>query len=132
MKKFRRSLFILSTALSVVLILRAGSAQSTAAERPIVGDWEGTLNPGAQPKKRIVVHIAVAQDGTLSGTIDYPDDDSSGIPITAITSKRGALHFESETSMVVYEGNMSQDKSGISGTWKQGGKALDLTLKRTP
>jgi hypothetical protein len=34
--------------------------------------------------------------------------------------------------MVVYEGNMSQDKSGISGTWKQGGKALDLTLKRTP
>jgi len=36
---------------------------------PIIGNWEGTLDPGAQPKKRIVVHIAAAQDGSLSGTI---------------------------------------------------------------
>jgi len=37
----------------------------------------GTLDPGAQPKKRIVVHISAAQDGSLSGTIDYPDQDTS-------------------------------------------------------
>lgn len=130
MKIFRRALF-LSAALSFMLVLPMGSAQSIA-QRPIVGDWEGTLNPGAQPKKRIVVHIAAAQDGTLSGTIDYPDDESSGIPITAITAKQGVLHFESQTSLVVYDGNMSQDKSEIAGTWKQGGKGLDLTLRRTP
>ena len=32
----------------------------------IVGSWEGTLDPGAQPKKQIAVHIAVAQDGDLT------------------------------------------------------------------
>ena len=41
-----------------------------AAEPPIVGAWEGTLDPGAQPKKRILVHISTEGDGSLSGTID--------------------------------------------------------------
>jgi hypothetical protein len=50
----------------------------------IVGNWEGTLDPGAQPKKRIVVHITAASDGSLSGTIDYPDESASGALITAI------------------------------------------------
>jgi hypothetical protein len=49
-----------------------------ADAKPIAGDWEGTLDPGAQGKKRIVVHISAAQDGTLSGTIDYPDQETSG------------------------------------------------------
>src|ERR1035437_10302719 len=50
-----------------------------AAEPPIVGAWEGTLDPGAQPKKRILVHISTEGDGSLRGTIDYPDKDTSEI-----------------------------------------------------
>ena len=95
---------------------------------PIIGDWEGTLNPGAQPKKQIVVHIAVAQDGTLSGTIDYPDQDISGVQITAISYKAGALHFESNQG--VYDGTVNKDSSEITGAWKQGGAPLSLILKR--
>ena len=46
-------------------------APTMAADaKPIAGDWEGTLDPGAQGKKRILVHISAALDGTLSGTID--------------------------------------------------------------
>ena len=57
--------------------LRVVPALTMATDaQPIVGDWEGTLDPGAQPKKRIVVHITAAQDGSLSGTIDYPDQDT--------------------------------------------------------
>jgi spermidine/putrescine-binding protein len=55
--------------LGVVLILTLGMmpAPTTAADATlIVGSWEGTLDPGAQPKKQIVVHIAVAQDGALT------------------------------------------------------------------
>jgi len=100
--------------------------------RSIVGDWSGTLDPGAQPKKQIVVHISAAQDGTLSGTIDYPDQDTSGIQITGITYKKSILHFESIPSLTVYDGTMSWDKSTITGTIKQAGASLDLVLKRTP
>ena len=98
---------------------------------PIVANWEGTLDPGAQPKKRIVVHISAAQDGSLSGMIDYPDQDTSGIQITAITYKEPTLHFECSSIQSSYDGTMNKDSSEITGTWKQGA-ALSLILKRTP
>lgn len=99
---------------------------------PIVADWEGTLDPGAKPKQRVVVHITAAEDGTLSGAIDYPDQSASGIPITAITFKAAVLHFESSSNLCVFDGTMSKDSSEITGTWKQGGATLSLTLKRAP
>jgi hypothetical protein len=112
-------------ALSVPAVIKA------ADPSPIVGSWEGTLDPGAQAKKRIIVHIAAAQDGSLSGTIDFPDQDVSGTLITAITYKAPTLHFESSSSLVVYDGTMSKDNSQLTGTWRQGGAPVSLVLKRT-
>jgi hypothetical protein len=98
---------------------------------PIVGTWEGTVDPGVQAKKRIVVHITAGQDGILTGTIDYPDQDTSGILMTAITFQQGVLHFESSSTLVTYTGSMSKDRSEIDGTWTQGESKLTLNLKRT-
>jgi hypothetical protein len=118
------------------LALMLGSALApvlTMADDPprIVGTWEGVLDPGAQPKKHIVVHISAEQDGSLSGTIDYPDQDVSGIQITAITYKAHNLHFESTPNLSSYDGTLNKDDSEIVGTWKQGGTPVSLTLKRT-
>ena len=133
MKKSRVSSFVLCVGLALLLGLRIVPSRAMAADTPpIVGNWEGTLDPGAQPKKRIVVHISAAQDGSLSGTIDYPDQDTSGIQITAITYKEPTLHFESSPNLSVFEGTMNKDNSEITGTWKQGGSGLSLILKRTP
>jgi hypothetical protein len=126
-----------SVALCLGFIMIAGlwivPSRATAADTtsPIVGTWEGALDPGAQPKKRIVLHITVGQDGVLSGTIDYPDQDTSGILITAITYKQGTLHVESTSTLVTYDGTMSKDSSEIAGVWIQGGAKLNLNLKRT-
>ena len=103
-----------------------------AAEPPIVGVWEGTLDPGAQAKKRILVHISTEADGSLNGTIDYPDQSVSGIGITAITYQEPTLHFESSSMQVSYDGAMNKDNSEITGTWKQAGATLNLILKRVP
>ena len=103
-----------------------------AAEPSIVGAWEGTLDPGAQAKKRILVHISAAGDGSLNGTIDYPDQSVSGIGITAITYQEPTLHFESSSMQASYDGAMNKDNSELKGTWKQGGATLNLILKRVP
>jgi hypothetical protein len=118
----------------VIAGLWIAPARTMAADTtsPIVGAWEGTLDPGAQPKKRIVLHITVGQDGILSGTIDYPDQDTSGILITAITYKQGVLHLESSSTLVVYDGAMNKDNSEIAGVWTQGAAKLNLNFKRTP
>ena len=118
--------FVLIVGLGIVPTMMA------ADPSPIVGNWEGTLDPGAQPKKRIVVHIAAAQDGSLSGTIDYPDESASGALLTAINYKEPALHFESNSGQISYDGTMNKENSAIAGTWKQGASPLRLTLKKIP
>ena len=124
----------LQLCLGLILLIGWAVPAITLAEDtlPIVGNWEGTLDPGAQPKKRLLVHISSAQDGTLSGTIDYPDQGTSGILISAITYKEPSLHFESNQVQGLYDGTMSKDKSEITGSWKEAGASLNLILKRTP
>jgi hypothetical protein len=102
-----------------------------AQDAPPVGEWTGTLNPGGQAKKHVVVHISAEQDGSLRGTIDYPDQDVSGIEISAITYSKSTLHFESTPGLCAYDGTMDKDGSQITGAWKEGGTSLNLVLKRT-
>jgi hypothetical protein len=132
LKKLRVSSFSLFLGLSLTVGMGIAPIPVRAADpQPIIGVWEGTLDPGAQPKKQIVVHISAAQDGSLSGTIDYPDQDISGTPITAITYKEPTLHFESSPSQSVCDGTMNKTNSEITGTFKQAGASLNLVLKRT-
>src|ERR1700686_4669391 len=132
MKKPRASSFALCLGLALICGVGLLPGRTMASDTPIVGNWEGTLDPGAQPKKRIVVHIAAAQDGSLSGTIDYPDESASGALITAISYKEPALHFESNSGQISYDGTLNKENSEIGGTWKQGASPLRLTLKKTP
>jgi hypothetical protein len=133
MKKSGVPSFALCLGSALMLVLSVLPALSTAQDtKSIIGDWSGALNPGAQAKKRVIVHISAAQDGSLSGAIDYPDQDVSGIQITAITYRQSTLHFESTPSLTVYDGTMSKDNTTITGTWKQGGESINLVLKQTP
>jgi hypothetical protein len=132
-----RTLFALSVCFLLILGLwmiglRIVPSVLAADPSPIIGNWEGTLDPGAQPKKRVVVHITATPDGILSGTIDYPDESVSGVLITAIQYKEPALHFENSSGEVSFDGTMNKENSEIAGMWKQGAAPLSLTLKKVP
>lgn len=131
MKKGRATWFTLCLVSAWMLgwmIVPANAADAQV----VVGNWEGTLDPGAQPKKRILIHITADQDGSLRGTIDYPDENASGIVVTAITYKDLALHVESSQIQSSYDGHMNRNSSGFNGVWKQGSTGLSLVLTRTP
>ena len=130
MREPRDSSFALYVGLALMLAFIIVPRLAAQDASP-VGEWTGTLNPGGQAKKHVVVHISAEQDGSLRGTIDYPDQDVSGIEISAITYSKSTLHFESTPGLCAYDGTMDKDGSQITGAWKEGGTSLNLVLKRT-
>ena len=102
--------------------------QDTSASG-IEGIWEGKLKvPGTE--LRIVFNISKNSDGTLTATLDSPDQGATGIPVEEVIFKDNILHLEVKSAGGVFEGKVSEDFLVIEGDWKQSGQALPLTINR--
>src|SRR5271165_6055841 len=105
--------------LTLTLLALASLAPLCRAEQQIAGDWRGTLSAGGA-EFRLVLHISAAQDGTLTATLDSPDQGAGGIPASAVAFKDSKLSLTIESINGSYEGVVNQDASKIAGTWTQG------------
>jgi fermentation-respiration switch protein FrsA (DUF1100 family) len=94
----------------------------------IDGAWMGTLDAGVA-KLRVVFHFNNTEDG-LMGTLDSPDQNAKGIPLSTVTRNGDALKIEVKSVGGVFEGTINKDRSGIDGNWTQAGKPMPLALKR--
>jgi len=94
----------------------------------IDGAWAGTLDTG-RGKLRLVFHLTNTEDG-LMATMDSPDQNVSGLPVTTVTRTGSSLKLELKQAGGVYEGKISGDLASIEGAWTQGGVSFPLTLKR--
>jgi uncharacterized protein len=106
-----------------------GAGGHTVSREGIEGFWQGKLDTGVIPL-RLVFKLQKKPDGSLAGTLDSIDQGAKDIPISAITLKGSAVRFEVSAVSGVFEGQLSHDKTQISGAWKQGPAALPLTLTR--
>jgi len=133
MKKIYRILF--SILIYFILIIMGSaffivSAQEQVTSTPgIEGIWEGKLKvPGGE--LRIVFNISKNPDGTLTATLDSPNQGVTGIPVEEVIFKDKTLRLEVKSVGGVYEGKVSEDFLVIEGEWKQSGQTLPLTAKR--
>ncbi|MDR3738459.1 MAG: serine hydrolase [Terracidiphilus sp.] len=110
--------------LAVLLIL----APLAMAQTSIAGDWNGVLNAGGA-QLHLVLHIAQAQDGSLTATLDSVDQGANGIPVSEATLKDSKLHLDIAAVHGSYDGTVNKDTSEIDGTWTQG-QPLPLNFKR--
>ena len=95
----------------------------------IEGIWQGNLKvPGSE--LRIVFKILKNPEGTLTATLDSPDQGVTDIPVEEIFFIDNTLHLEVKSAGGVFEGKVSEDFLVIEGEWKQSGQALPLMLKR--
>jgi uncharacterized protein len=102
---------------------------TAGTDTAIEGSWQGTLSvPGAQ--LRIVFNISRSATGTLSATMDSPDQGASGIALGAVTFDGGHLHIDAPALQGAYDGNLKEPDLAFEGTWTQGGTAFPLTLTR--
>src|SRR5215469_9279963 len=109
---------------------QSASTPSADSTKPanITGDWLGTLTIGAT-RLRIVFHITEGAGG-LEATIDSPDQNASGLPVSAVRVSGPAVTLESTHLNAIFEGKISTDLNTLDGTWKQGILESPLTLRR--
>lgn len=108
--------------------IAARPAPKAAKASDIDGDWLGTLDTG-MGTLRVVLHIANTQAG-LTATMDSPDQNAKGIPVTSIARNASSLKFEVKSVGGSYDGIISADLATFNGTWTQLGKSWPLALKR--
>jgi len=103
--------------------------QQDTSEISIEGIWEGKLKvPGTE--LMIVFKISRNPDGTLTATLDSPDQGVTGIPVEEVIFKDKTLRLEVKSVGGIYKGKVSEDFLVIEGEWKQSGQTLSLTVKR--
>jgi uncharacterized protein len=91
------------------------------------GQWNGTLHVQGNDF-RIVFHL-VKTDNQYSATMDSPDQDTSGIPVTSVNFSSPNVKLEISGIGMVYEGTMSNNR--ITGKWMQAGQSFPLVLLKT-
>jgi hypothetical protein len=128
------SRFLYPIILSAVLMLAETTDllafQPTQAGDRVTSSWQGILDAGGT-KLTIVFKIAKGIDGTLTATLDSPDQGASGIPVSSTVIRGDSIVMDVKAVMGSYEGLIVAGDSTIVGTWKQGGMSFPLTLKRS-
>jgi hypothetical protein len=110
---------------------RAAAVQArnrVAKPSDIDGDWEGTLEAGPSVL-HLVMHITTYDDG-MTATLDSPDQNGFGIPMTSIAREGAMLRFEMKQLAGSYSGTLDAGLASISGTWMQVGNSLPLAFER--
>lgn len=105
------------------------SAQTDPAPAAFVGSWKGLLDAGVA-KITLVFHVAAADGGGFTGTMDSPDQGAMGIPATEVTVEGNTLHFSVANLGATYVATLSADGTAFDGTFTQGAAKIPLTLTR--
>jgi hypothetical protein len=118
------------TAIFMVILFAISSLQAygqNANDQP-AGSWQGVLNTGTM-EIRLVFNISVAEDGSLSATMDSPDQGSMAIPLGEVSLSGDSLRIEAPIVGGFYLGKFNSESS-CEGEWHQSGIILKLDLDR--
>jgi len=123
---------VLTTAISTIGLLAPVGvhAQQGGGPGAFVGTWEGVLDTGG-PGLHLVLHVAAAEDGGLTGTLDSPDQGATGIPASEVSVSDGEIRFAVERIGMAYTATLSEDGATLSGTFTQGAASIPLEMRRT-
>lgn len=105
---------------------------SPTLAKNLTGAWQGTIDLSIITL-RVVFHIKSNPDGSLTATLDSPDQSTTDIPTSSVDLLRQNLTITVNRVRGKYEGllNSPTDPTTITGTWSQLGKEHTLTLHKT-
>jgi uncharacterized protein len=108
----------------------AAAPANSGEVQVLEGVWEGTLDAGGQ-QLRLRFHFTRNADGSITGALDSLDQGAEGIPINSIAREGDSVKMEVKSIGGWYEATLDQEGATLTGTWRQAGNDLPLTLKRS-
>lgn len=112
------------------LVVSPVGAVAQDAAGSLAGTWAGTLDTGAA-RLTIVFHVERADDGTLRGSMDSPDQGATGIPLSGVSIEGRAVRLDVAVAGGGFSGTLAEGGDAIRGTWTQGPASLPLELARS-
>ena len=122
MKKYVLSCFL------ILMLISTSFAQQPNHKNTINGSWSGALSIGGA-KLRLVFNISTNPDGTLTATLDSPDQGAKGIPVTSAKLVQDSLYLDIQAIRGSYAGKITGPES-IDGYLKQAGQTMHIPLTK--
>jgi D-alanyl-D-alanine-carboxypeptidase/D-alanyl-D-alanine-endopeptidase len=111
----RQKVVAFSVLLGVCVIATMPFRARAQAKQNIAGDYLGTL--GAL---HVRLHLKVDPSGSVTGTLDSPDQGAVGIPCADVRLDGETLSFTVPAVHGSWKGTVANDSASLSGTWDQG------------
>jgi len=94
----------------------------------LLGGWEGMLEAGGT-QLTVRFHIGKDETGSLTGTMDSPDQGVTGLPMTAVSLSGRDLVIDIAAVAGKLTGRISEHERRIEGHWHQAGQSFDIALR---
>ncbi|WP_026236475.1 alpha/beta hydrolase [Pontibacter roseus] len=104
------------------------AAQQTVKPEQIKGTWNGALSIGGTSLP-LVIHLTSDESGSLTATMDSPQQGAKGIPVQEVKLTQDSLYLNIRAIGGVYAGKITNAET-IDGHWKQSGQAFPMQLKK--
>ena len=123
----KRSKYLLIIAV-LVMVANVMNAQDKVKNAILPGSWMGKLSADGM-ELRVVFNLRLAQNDSLTVTIDSPDQNAKDIPAGPVIVENQKVIIKAPGINGQYDGTVKSD-SLITGTWSQNGGSLPLDIKK--
>lgn len=116
----------------IAVVLICGAFFNTArcvTAADVAGNWAGTISVGAI-ELRVIVKITADESGSLTATMDSPDQGAKDIPVDSVILVADSLYLKLPPLSANFAGQYFSEGDSVAGFWSQGGMSLPLTLTR--
>ena len=118
-----KSFFKLITAVLLFLITAI-----VCVAQEITGSWSGKLNAAQGISLELIFNVSTNPDGSLSATLDSPQEGVRGLAMDSASYENGTLTIESARLSMTYKGMYLMGV--LNGTFTQRGMNLPLALSK--
>jgi len=103
----------------------------------IIGDWQGELDAARYEPIPVILHIepAAEQTGSFTGTVDFPSQYRTGLPINNIRINGNNISIMLNEVQAEFYGELILDSDqqkvlAMQGDWSQAGEYVPMEITR--